>query len=206
MKKCVEKAFACALIVVSIIGSFLQTELIDSIVYVIIIPSFILSLVSFFSELSIKCHDNAKKAAELAENLSNLEQESVERDLNSYENGECGTEYFDEYIPAKIYQMQKDSVEHLKLAVIYTDMKIFFIKSKKIFDKMIFVGYTLLFVSLIFSPYIYSWISNINLNSLTLWSLTLLYITLELKSEFIARTYDFVYKICKKRQKTKTCS
>ena len=46
MKKCVEKAFACALIVISIVGSFVQTELIDSIIYVIIIPSFILSLVS----------------------------------------------------------------------------------------------------------------------------------------------------------------
>ena len=78
-----------------------------------------------------------------------------------------------------------------------------FIKSKKIFDKIIFVGYTLLFVSLIFSPYFHGWISNINLNSLTLWSLTLLYITLELKAEFIARTYDFVYKICKKRKKQK---
>jgi len=197
LKKCVEKAFALALIIVSLVGTFLQTELISSIIYVIIIPSFILSIVSFFSEISVECQENAEKTSKLAHELSDLEQESVHTDLKLYEKGEYEVPYNEETVPNKIYEQQLKSNEHLAESIIYIMMATFFVKIKKVLDKAIFVGYLMLFLSLIFCPYFYKWLSNINLNCLTLWSLALLYITLELKSEFISKIYDYVYKICK---------
>lgn len=61
MSKCVEKAFACSLGIVSLLGTFVQTELIQSIIFVVIIFSFTVSIVSFFSELSIKYSENTEK-------------------------------------------------------------------------------------------------------------------------------------------------
>lgn len=206
MRKCVEKAFAYSLVIVSLLGTFIQTELIQSIIFVVIIPSFILSIVSFFSELSIKCRENAEKMAKLSEKVSNLEQENVDRDLELYKNGNYELPFDENLIPEKIFKQQSDSVNHLKDSIVYLNVSVFFAKSKKVLDKMTFVGYTLLFISLILSPYIYRWLSYVNLNSLTLWSLTLLYITLELKSEFVARTYDFIYKIYLRRSKKKNTS
>ena len=54
MKKGVEKAFAIALFIISIISTIFPTNHIESITYAVIVPSFILSLTSFISEISKK--------------------------------------------------------------------------------------------------------------------------------------------------------
>ncbi len=198
MKKSVEKAFAIALIILSIIGTIWKTDLISSIIYSVVIPSFILSLISFVSEISEKCQTDAEKTADTTKRLSDLEEEMVNKDIQLYAKGKYETPYVEGVIPDEIFQRQKDSNEHLEESIVYTQMAIFCIKCKKTCDKLIVFGYVLLFISLCLSPYFENILSNINLNCITLWSLTLLYITLELKSELCAKTFNFIYRKYKK--------
>ncbi|MBE6805157.1 MAG: hypothetical protein E7526_01340 [Ruminococcaceae bacterium] len=199
MKKGVEKAFAIALFIISIISTIFPTNHIESITYAVIVPSFILSLTSFISEISKKCQDDAEKIAEAAHKLSNLEHESADRDYTLYNEGKYSTQYIDGQVPKEIFDKMSDSLEHMRDAVIYKRMEIFFFKFKNICDKLVVLGYILLFISLCLSPYISHWLSVINLNCITLWSLTLLYVTLELKSDITSKLYMLIYKTFRKK-------
>lgn len=201
MKKGVEKAFAIALLIISVISTIFPTSHIESITYAVIVPSFILSLTSFISEISKKCQDDAKKTSETIEKLSNLEKENADLKLSLYNEGNYKTPYVEGQIPQEIYKQNIDSLEHMKDSIIYKRMEIFFLKFKNICDKLIVLGYILLFISLCLSPYISRWLSVVNLNCITLWSLALLYITLELKSEISSKIYMSIYNAYKKKAK-----
>ena len=54
--------------------------------------------------------------------------------------------------------------------------------------------YVLLFMSMILSPYIARALANMNLNCITLWSLTILYIDSELKHEITAKSFNMLVK------------
>lgn len=205
IKKTVEKAFAITLVILSIIGTFSDAEHIGSIIYAVIVPSFILSVISFISEISDKCQENAEKIADAVERLSKTEEDLANEHLKLYNQGSHEQPYVEGVVPEKIYKLLTDSVEHRNETIINKDVQIFCLKFKKICNILIVFGYVLLFTSLCFSPYLRKWISNINLNCLTLWSLTLLYFTLEFKSECCARTYYCLYKFYKKLRKREEC-
>jgi len=199
MKKIVEKAFAITLIILSLIATFSQSELIGDMIYAIIIPSFVLSLISFIAEISEKCQMDAKKTSDLAKKLSDLEQENVDRDIELYEKGSYEIPFAEGIVPEKIYQQQVKSTEHMGESLTYMKMAVFYIKFKKICDKLMVVGYVLLFVSLCLSSVFVQLLSHVDLNCITLWSLTLLYFTLELKSECCNQVFRFMYKIYGKK-------
>ena len=68
--KTVQRAFAIALVILSGICTVRpEAELMSSIVYAVVIPSFILSLISFVTEISEHCEKEA-------ENLSSLEKKA----------------------------------------------------------------------------------------------------------------------------------
>ena len=202
-KKTVEKAFAITLVILSIVGTLCDTEHIGSIIYAVIVPSFILSVISFISEISDKCQENAEKTADVTERLSKTEQDLANEHLKLYNQGNYEEPYVEGRVPEKIYKLLTDSLEHRNETIIYKDVQMFCLKFRKICNILIICGYVLLFTSLCFSHYLRKWLSIVNLNCLTLWSLTLLYFTLEFKSECCAKTYDCLYKFYKKSRKRK---
>ena len=69
--KTLQKAFAIALIALSVICTrWPDAELMTSIVYAVVIPSFILSMISFITEVSEHCEKEAEKLAKLEEKVS----------------------------------------------------------------------------------------------------------------------------------------
>lgn len=197
MKK-FEKAFAIALIIISVFGTIYETEIIENIIYAVVIPSFILSLISFASDISEKCQKSAEETANTVKQISDLEEEIADKDLDLYNKGHYEEPFVEGLIPEKIYHRKSDSYEHLKEAITYKEIEIFCYKCKKICDKLIISGYVLLIISLCMSPCFMKWLNSVNLNCITLWSLTLLYITLELKQEICSKTYSFIYSRYKK--------
>lgn len=197
MKK-FQKAFAIALIIISIIGTVWETDIIENIIYAVVIPSFILSLISFVSDISEKCQKDAEETASTVKKLSDLEEDLADKDLELYNKGIYEEPFVEGLIPEKIYQRKSDSYKHLKEAITYKEIEIFCYKCKKLCDKLIIFGYVLLIISLCMSPYFMQLLNSVNLNCITLWSLTLLYITLELKQEICSKTYNSIYSAYKK--------
>lgn len=195
MKKIVEKAFAITLIILSLIATFLQFEIIGDMIYAIIIPSFVLSLISFVAEISEKCEADSTKTSKLAQQLSDLEQQKVDGDIEAYKKGNYKIPYSDGIVPDEIYQQQLESNKHLQESAAYLRVAIFCIKCKKICDKLMMFGYVLLFISLCLSSVFIRWLSLVDLNCITLWSLTLLYFTIELKTECCDKVVSLMYKI-----------
>lgn len=199
MKKTVQIAFGLALAALSIIGTIWTTELIGNIIYAIVIPSFVLSIISFVTEISTTCESIAYNTSRETYETANNAQSKVNKDLVLYNSGEYKVPYSPDLIPREIYSEQKKVLDYMKAALVSQEVGVIFNKCKRFCDKVNIVCYTILFLSLIFSPYIAKWLSVIDLNCISLWSLTLLYITLELKAEI----QEWVYMtICERAKKT----
>lgn len=192
-KKGIQIAFAITLVLISIVGSIWKTELLGNIIYAVVIPSFLLSLISFVVEIAEKCEDNAKEFASLVSQNANLAKQLAEAKTKSYEQGFFDIPYVEGVVPKEITDLQLKTIEYYKEASAYKDVQIFSIKCQGICHKISVAGYVLLFLSLILSPYAVKLLSVIDLNCITLWSLTLLYFTLELKSEICSKLFRFLY-------------
>lgn len=193
MKKGVEIAFAIALIILSIIGTIFPTELTKDIIYAIVIPSFILSIISFISDISALCEQDAKRVSDLEKKVSDEALEVADIKLELYHQGKYKLPFVEGVVPKEIYEYKEKSLAYLKKATISKDVQVFCIKCKKMCNKLIVGGYVALFLSLFLSPYIAKLLSVVDLNCITLWSLALLYITLELKSECCNWLFNFLY-------------
>ena len=105
-------------------------------------------------------------------------------------------------VPIDIYNAKIDSVHFLEKSLVSKDVQIFCVKCKNVCSKITTAGYVLLILSLSLSPYIAKWLSVVDLNCITMWSLTLLYITLELKTDVCAWVFNkLLAKSEKKRSK-----
>ena len=51
-KKGIQVAFAIALVFISIIATFWKSEVLENIIYAVVIPSFLLSIISFVAEIA----------------------------------------------------------------------------------------------------------------------------------------------------------
>lgn len=194
MKKGVEIAFAIALIILAIISTVFPTELTESIIYAVVIPSFILSLISFVSEISELCENNAEKLSDLEKKVSDNAHKFAESRLKLYNEGLHEQPFVEGFVPDEIHEHEEASVNYLKKAVISKDVQVFCIKCKRVCHKLTISGYVLLFLSLFLSPCIAKCLSVVDLNCITLWSLALLYVTLELKSECCNWLFGVLYK------------
>ena len=193
-KKGIQIAFAFTLIIISIIGSIWRTELLGNIIYSVVIPSFILSVISFVGEIADKCEQNTSRISKLLGENAELSAKLVEEKKKSYEDGTYHVPYIEGLVPNDIIDQQKETIEYYKDATVYTNAHTFFLKCQLVCNKISIVGYILLFLSLILSPYVVKILSRIDLNCITLWSLTLLYLTIELKSEICSKVFDIIHK------------
>lgn len=202
--KTLQKAFAIALIALSVICTrWPDAELMTSIVYAVVIPSFILSVISFITEVSEHCEKEAEKLAKLEEKVSHSAEKFAQERLKQYEDGTHEQPYDKDKIPIDIYNATKDSVDYLEKSLVSKNVQIFCIKCKNVCNKLITGGYVLLILSLSLSPYIAKWLSVIDLNCITMWSLTLLYITLDLKSDICAWVFNKLHAGSEKRRAKK---
>lgn len=194
MKKGVEIAFAIALIILAMISTIFPTELTESIIYSVVIPSFILSLISFVTEISELCENDAEKLSDLEKKVSDSAYEVAETKRELYNKGLHEQPFTEGVIPEDVCSHEEKGLNYLKKAVISKDVQVFCIKCKRVCHKLTVLGYVVLFLSLFLSPYIASRLSVIDLNCITLWSLALLYITLELKTECCNWLFGLLYK------------
>ena len=166
----------------------------ESIVYAVVIPSFILTIISFVAEISEICERTAGKRAESAQKTADLAAEVADLSMENYRAGIYEVPYSEGDVPQKILETQKQCAEFYCVAAASVEVRTFFVKAKSICDKIVVGGYVLLLLSLALSPCVVQWLSIIKLNCITLWSLALLYLTLELKKELCDDVFEFLYK------------
>jgi t-SNARE complex subunit (syntaxin) len=203
MKKTIEISFAITLIFISILATFIQSGIFQSIIYAVIIPSFLLSIISFITELEEKCEQYAKSFKDSLIQISNAQSGLAEIHLKQYEAGNADLPYISTHVPKNIYEMLKNSTGHMNKAVQYANIQVFCAKLKKILQVLNMMAYTFLFISLILSPYISVGLSNVNVNCITLWSLTLLFLALELKNTCAEYSFSALVKIFVKKEISK---
>lgn len=183
MKKPFQIAFAISFILISIVSTFVELEQIHNIILASIVPSFLLTIISFFDEIISKCEETAEI---LINGLQRAKDESIE-ERNQ--------------IPNDITPKDKDlwirrcSLDRILENIDY-DSEVFALtnticeKLKKISFYLVIISYVLLILSLVFAPLFIDLFSSVNSNSITLWSLTILYINIELKQEFCDLVFD----------------
>lgn len=202
MKKSVQFAFAVALTTLAVISMFCSSGHMATIIYSVIIPSFILSIVSFIDEIIEKCDSEGEKLQQTTYQSAELSKELVDEKVKN--NIACNNGIFDEkkVITPDVKQHMDNATRFLTEAVGYQNTRIFFLRCKAVCDKLMIGAYSILFLSLALSPYIAQWLSAIDLNCLTLWSLVLLYVTLEFKSTicskvFLHLSHKYIKRACK---------
>lgn len=194
-KKAFQVGFAIALVILSIVSSFCKNDFLGSIVYAVVIPSFILSIISSVSEISDNCKDHAQKVLSLAEENMKLADELYACKVDAYKIGKHELPYTEGYIPTDIAQEHAaKKFEYAKDILASHDVKLFFLRCQNVCYWITVVGYVLLILSLSLSYYAVKLLSAFDLNSITLWSLTLLYFTLELKSDICGAIFELLFK------------
>lgn len=191
--KGIQIAFAITLVLISIIGTFWKTDLFENIIYAVVVPSFLLSVISFVAEIAEKCESSADHVANLAYKSGNMSAELADLKKKNYDSGISNMPYVEGVVPKEITDHQEKAIEYLEDASAYKDVQIFFLKCQRVCQNISVAGYVLLFLSLILSPYAVKLLSAIDLNCITLWSLTILYLTLELKSDICSKLVSILH-------------
>lgn len=185
MKKIVQIAFAITLIVLSLISTFVSTELINSIVLGIVVPSLLFSIITFIDSIAVKCKENATEFSSVLSKLAGTQLRL---------SGQLLEETQSEENAQRISELLKTSSSHTRESVDYARIANAMNKCQSLLKYIRLIVYVLLFLSMILSPYIALALSKINLNCITLWSLTILYIDSELKYEITAKSFDLLVK------------
>ena len=189
MKKAVQVAFAIALGILAIISTIWPKGHMESIVYAVIIPSFILSFISFVTEIAEKCESDVDKLASTVDKCATLSKERVEMIIKNNVLDNNGAFDAEKVITKEVNDEFEKTNQYLTETLAYRMVQIFCLRCKTVCDKIMVGGYVILFLSLALSPYISQWLSAIDLNCITMWSLVLLYVTLELKSDICAKIF-----------------
>jgi len=135
--------------------------------------------------------------------LSVVTNELAELKWENYKNGAYGQQYIEGMVPLDVSECQERSLKYINKALVTLDVQKFCFHCKKICSYITTVGYVLLFLSLSLSPYIAVWLSSVDLNCITLWSLAFLYVSLELKDEMREWLFRFLHKRFTKKAKAK---
>ena len=195
-KKKIQIAFAIVLVILSVVSTFIEDKIIYNIILAVIVPSFVLTIISFIDEIIERCEINSKALSESCFKFSEEQLDKAKQ--QALEAGEANPDFL------KGFHATLDICKSMhQSGVGYSATKEFFEKCRAVLSNFSIVGYVLLFLSLIFSPYIVDWLSGINLNCLTLWSLTILYCNIELKPELAGKILSVIARRFLKKAKEK---
>ena len=195
-KKTIQIAFAIVLVILSVASTFIDGNIMYNIILAVIVPSFVLTIISFIDEIIESCEINSNALSESClefskEHLEEAKQQALEADGKDPSFSQKFNATLD---LCKLMQRNSEG---------YSDAKDFFVKCRHALWVSSIIGYVFLFLSLIFSPYIVNWLSSINLNCLTLWSLTILFLSVELKPELAKKTFGLIAKHFLKKNREK---
>ena len=193
MKKTVQIAFALTLLILSIISTIKKIPILNDIILAIIVPSFILTVISFVNEIIENCEQCLGAVAESCNDYSKEQIEKIKRTLVS--KGQKTDEEWKD-IRAMLNHCEaigKDSVG-------YYEARDFCTKCKRILQYCNLFAYIFLFLSLILSSFFVKLFAGISLDSLTMWSLTILYFSNELKSELCTKIFSITARHYLKKQ------
>ena len=109
-KKGIQVAFAITLIIISIIATIWQTELLGNIIYAVVVPSFLLSIISFVAEIADKCISSAAEVGDLAYESGNLSNQLTEIKMQDYDKGMSETPYVEGVVPKDITDQQEKQI------------------------------------------------------------------------------------------------
>lgn len=187
MKKTIQIAFAITLLILSVASTIREILILSNIILAIIVPSFVLTVISFFNEIIEYCE---RCLGAVAKSCRDYSKEQLEKTKQIIVSSEKKTDKDWE----AIHTMLTHCEEIGKDSEGYYAAQDFCTKCKKTLDCCNVVAYVFLFLSLILSSYFVELFSGISLDSLTLWSLTILYFSNELKSEICTKTFSITAK------------
>lgn len=195
--KTTQIAFAIVLLILSVASTITDGKIITNIIFSVVVPSFILSVISFIDEIMELCE---QAASEISKNCFELS----DKQLEIAKNQAVETNGTDPNFLKTFHAILDLSQSIHASGNSYSAAKAIFEKYRNILWKSSVVGYVILFLSLIFSPYITEWLPQINLDCLTLWSLAMFYISLEFKPWLAKKIVIGVAQKIKKKQKNAT--
>ena len=194
MKKKFEIAFAIALLILALISTIFPAGLMENIVYAVVLPAFVLSIISFVTELSASCTKSAETLSDAARKISEYKDKTADTKLEMYNNGLHELPFVEGFVPNEITEIKESSVESMHQSALFKEIQVSFVRMKRVCDIITIVGYVLLLLSLCLSPWIMEYLSSANLNCLTLWSLAVMYLTMELKDDCSKLLLNILYK------------
>lgn len=202
IRKGFQISFAIALVVLSVICTIWRNEVLDGIIYAVVIPSFVLSIISFVLEVADYCKNYAEKITSLSKENMELSDELYNRKIEEYKAGKLDAKYVEGYIPTELAEEHRtEKFKYATNIMASQDVKIFFLGCQKVCSIVAIVGYVLLIISLCLSYYAVKILSAIDLNCITLWSMALLYFTMELKTEMCNWVFELLYRKYTKKNK-----
>ena len=193
--KTTQIAFVLVLLGLSLASTFMKGELIANVTFSVVAPSFILSLISFFDEIIERCEYASNELSKSCFELSNKHLELAKQQA-------LNTDGTDPNFSTAFHTILDISQSVHSSGLGYSAATTFFEKFRNILWGFNVLGYVSLFASLILSPYFIDWFSHINLNCLTLWSLTILYFSQEFKSWFAKILVLWITRRIIKKQKS----
>lgn len=199
MKKPVPYAFGILLFILSIISFlFPNSEITVNIVYAVILPSFLLSAISFVSEFSDFCASYATHQEASAIEGVRIAAENIRLVSECTRQGILPIVLEEATQNQHNQKVQERLTEFSDMSLAAGNIKVQFNNVKKVCGIITIVCYVGLFLSLIFASIFVKILSEINLNSITLFSLTIMYLSIELKKDFFFFLYNCIYKKEKK--------
>ena len=202
IRKGFQISFAISLLVLSVICTIWRNEVLNGVIYAVVIPSFVLSIISFVLEVSDYCKNYAEKITSLSKENMELSDDLYNHKLEEYKAGKSDVKYVEGYIPTELAEEHRaEKFKYATNIMASQDVKIFFLGCQKVCSIIAIVGYVLLILSLSLSYYVIMILSAIDLNCITLWSMALLYFTMELKTEVCNWVFDLLYRKYTKKNK-----
>ena len=189
-------AFVLSVFILCLISTIENNNEINGLVYALIIPVFLITIIEFIIEIKEKCEKYADKTSEEINKISQLEYELAEEKVKALriEGG------FDEdNLPKSIQKNYQDSIKHTNIATNYTKVATKFAKLYKILKIIYTIILVLFFLSIVFFSRISNILEKINLNSISLWSLLLLLISIYNKDDVAIKIVDKLYKHYEKK-------
>lgn len=184
-------AFVLSVFILCIIGTIENNSEINQLVYALIIPVFLITIIEFILEIKEKCEKYADKMSKELNKISQLEYELAEEKVK---NLKIIGDFDENNLPEPIQNNYEDSIKHTNMATNYIKVATDFVKLHKFLKIIYTIILVLFFLSIIFFSKISSILENINLNSISLWSLLLFLISIYNKDDVTIKIVEKLYK------------
>lgn len=181
-------AFIITILLIAILATFCSDDVLENIVYALILPVFFISLIEFIIEIrdlsenqAQKYQEDYKKLADIQKELAELKEENF-RLLGKTDNDGTGEKEYNE------------ATANIIITTDYIKVQSALKKLEKVLGYFYIVILIFFFISIIFSNMVVKYLRILNLNCVTLWSLLLVLISTYYKKEFSIKVISKVKK------------